>query len=330
MDLEKLFDDEDDTDSCPWAPLSDTSIPSPERTKTSELGKNRPWIKLIDEEIAPKKRTIFSNIHLSRISHSRTERAKSSPKTVVEKAELPWKSEEKVDKGMNPPVVEVIRHHRRQASDSNSEISTLSGSKYNSLECSLETELENGTEDKDLGLKGNAPREQKQGYGCSTTLKRSTSPRCLILLTDPSKMIFEIVAVPYQAEKTTVGEMLSQLHQEATDYRLARQNYTGLVHQGMHVCAPMVPLDILLEAASRGRPLFAIPENYSAYQIEHIGNNLLQTPQVATLLEVQLQRFAASMRSPSPLPHTNDWEAQFSKSSTMNTIPGSPLEVFCP
>jgi hypothetical protein len=55
----------------------------------------------------------------------------------------------------------------------------------------------------------------------------------------------------------------------------------------------MVPVDIILEAVSRGQPLFAVPENCSAGQIEIIGTYLLGTPKVARLLDDQLERLKA-------------------------------------
>jgi hypothetical protein len=50
-------------------------------------------------------------------------------------------------------------------------------------------------------LDGNAPLglhcfEQQHMYGRGTLLKMNVSPKCRIMLMDPSRKIFEIVAVP--------------------------------------------------------------------------------------------------------------------------------------
>jgi hypothetical protein len=151
---------------------------------------------------------------------------------------------------------------------------------------------------------------------------------------DPSRKIFEIVAVPFQPETTTVGEMLSELPHQATDFRLERQTYTGLAYQGMHICAPMVPVDIILEAESRGKPLFAVPEKYSAGQIERLGNTLLETPKVARLLEVQLALIGGNTKQTLPLPLVVHSTSKVGRPSfdnlTKNKIPApcqSPHEV---
>ena len=46
----------------------------------------------------------------------------------------------------------------------------------------------------------------------------------------------------------------------------------------------MVPVDIIMAAKSEGYPLFAVPEKYSAGQIEIIGKTLLHSPKVVRLL----------------------------------------------
>jgi hypothetical protein len=285
-----------------------------------------PWTKLVDdeEELTPEKKPkVFSNVQLIRSRffdgyqvNTRFDQVESEKPVLTkqvetrqleqvakEPAEDVHALEQETGKRrtskayiMNPPVAEIKGHRRRISSDF-SDVSSLSGCKHNPLEFSLENGFErlspffrSISEDIVRSLERRAAREQHNVYGSDTHLKTNVPPKCLILLMDPRKKIFEIVQVPYQPETTTVGEMLAQLHHQATDYRLARQTYTGLAYQGMHICAPMVPVDIILEAEASGRPLLAVPESYSAGQVEIMGNTLLETPKVARLLEEQLTR----------------------------------------
>jgi hypothetical protein len=195
---------------------------------------------------------------------------------------------------MNPPILEMSVRHRRTASGDISEISSLSGTKPHGIEYSLKTDFE----DKSTFWRAVSEdivrsRERKESRQQNKVEDYDTPPKCLILLMDPTKKIFEIVPMAYQPEATTVGEMLEKLPHAATDCRFSRISYTGLAYQGMHICAPMVPVDIILEAVSRGQPLFAVPENCSAGQIEIIGTYLLGTPKVARLLDDQLERLKA-------------------------------------
>jgi hypothetical protein len=118
-----------------------------------------------------------------------------------------------------------------------------------------------------------------------TPTKTNVTPKCLILLMNPRSQIFEIIQVSFLPEHTTVGDILRGIRDEATDPRLARQTYTGLAYQGMHISAPMVPVDMIVEAEKNGKPLLAVPRNYSAGQIERMANELLGRPQVLRLLK---------------------------------------------
>jgi hypothetical protein len=318
-----------------------TPSPISRSRKQEALAVEHPWTKLVDDEedfTPEKKPKVFSNVQLVRSRlfdgyqvNTRFDQVKSEKpvltkqvktrqveQVVKELAEdvqvqsLEQETGKKSSKAyviMNPPVAEIKGHRRRISSGDLSDLSSLSGYKHSPLEFSLENGFEglspfyrSVSEDIVRSLERRATLEQQNEYDNDTPFQTNVSPKCLILLMDPRKKIFEIVQVPYQPESTTVGEMLSQLHNQATDYRLARQTYTGLAYQGMHICAPMVPVDIILEAEARGRPLLAVPESYSAGQVEIMGNTLLETPKVARLLEVQLTRLAASEEQLPPLP----------------------------
>ena len=142
--------------------------------------------------------------------------------------------------------------------------------------------------------------------------KRLTPPnaskhKCLVLLMEPETKIFELVRVPYQPEETTLADLLRLVRREATDERLARQTYTGLAHEGMHITAPMVPIDLILTAkvASQTKEaptskktasapvLLAVPTNYSATHVESMAEKLLASRKVHRLLAMDHYKSAS-------------------------------------
>lgn len=194
-----------------------------------------------------------------------------------------------------PPVVEVSGHVRNVSDFS--EVSVLSSVSSNNLSITpLEYSLETGFKSKvaqmiaaSEDIVRTIERQEvrnKQREGENSSLQSQS--KCVVLLLDPRKKIFELVYVPYIPEKTTVGDILDQLPVVATDRRLARLSYTGLIHEGIHVCSTMIPIDIILDAPSTGKPLFAVPARCTWHQIEVLGNSLLHMPQVARLLDDQL------------------------------------------
>ena len=136
----------------------------------------------------------------------------------------------------------------------------------------------------------------------STNSTDSTKNKCLVLLMEPETKIFEVVRIPYKPEETTLGDLLQLVRHEATDERLARQTYTGLAHDGIHITAPMVPIDLIItakvaseakvlysgeEGAATAAPvLLAVPKNYSAAHVESMAEKLLATRTVHRLLEL--------------------------------------------
>jgi hypothetical protein len=219
-------------------------------------------------------------------------------------------SSEKKDPGP-PPVAEIIGH-RRINSDA-SDISSLSGTKDNPLEFSLSN---NGyrqespytasfTEDIAQLLERRRTFSEPQCNTSGLPQTTDTMPKCFILLTDPMKRIFEIVPASYEPEKTTVGDMLATVPHLATDHRLKRQTYIGLAYQGVHLSEETVPKDAILDSLNERKPLLAIPANYSAHQMELIGNSLLEIPPVRKLLEDQLAALEATATSTSQVDHEN-------------------------
>jgi hypothetical protein len=287
----------------------------------------RPWKKLIntEEEIEiefspEQKPKVFSNIHLATLEAFEGNHKSDKAQTVLQAKPTPKKPDDARPErepqrdaqdgakprtfGMDFPVQE-IKKHRRQISDV-SDVSDLSEPRQCPLEFSLEK-----------GFKGQSEFYQHLSEDIVRSLERTEyeqdlpmmdkfSRKCLILLMDPRQKLFEIVHVPYEPNKTTVGEMMNMLKDLATDSRLARQSYTGLAHQGMHICAPMVPVDAIFEAEATGKPLLAVPANYSAGQVELFGKTLLECPSVARLLEDQIARLEVSRKQAAPLPTSID------------------------
>jgi hypothetical protein len=220
-----------------------------------------------------------------------------------------------------PPLAEITKHRRGKSDLSTvSDISSLSGTRDNPLEFSLETGFKREsaylislTEDIVRSLERKAARDQaKSDSGIGR--EHNAVPGCLVLVTDPRKRIFEIVPIPYCPEKATVLDILSEVSKRATDHRLKQQIYTGLAYDGMHFTSTMVPVDAILDSIAKRQPLLAVPQNVSAGQIEIVGKNLLQSPQVKILLEEQLVALGVASnihRTDGPL---------------INPSPPSPLE----
>jgi hypothetical protein len=235
-------------------------------------------------------------------------------------------SSQKKDSGP-PPVAEIIGH-RRTNSDA-SDISSLSETKDNPLEFSLSNNgyreespyMASLTEDIMQLLERRRTRSEPQRNSSGIPQTTDTMPKCFILLTDPMKRIFEIVPAPYEPEKTTVRDMLAKVPNMATDHRLKKQTYIGLAYQGVHLSEETVPKDAILDSLNERKPLLAIPANYSAQQMELIGNSLLKSPPVRKLLEDQLAVLEATPTSSSQVDHDN---------SRMMTPPSQMTQVvFC-
>jgi hypothetical protein len=138
-----------------------------------------------------------------------------------------------------------------------------------------------------------SPRAQpinsnRNGNGRSNGVFPATAmapSKCLVLLMDPRQLIFEVIPAFSHTDPFTVGDLLEQIPQQATDYRLKHQVYTGLAHGGVHICASGAPLDDILKENPQGMPLIAVPLNYSAGQIELFAATLLKNPKVTRMIQ---------------------------------------------
>lgn len=227
-----------------------------------------------------------------------------------------YEEDETIGNNPPPPVLEIAHHDRGDQSVSPSELSSLSGSIHLPLQFSLGTGFK-GNNKQLIAMVAEIVKSLEKNEGRKT----ATSSRCLILLMDPSKRIFEIVQVPYIMESTTIGEILARLPIVATDRRLARVKFSGFSCKGILFSASMVPVQLVLEAAqSRVRPIFAVPEGYSPEQIDALGNSLLRSPHVAKLLHDKLanaRHESDSSKTSKPSKHSA------TKTTSSNIVPSS-------
>lgn len=199
---------------------------------------------------------------------------------------------EKVEKP--PPISEVIGLRRTGSDVSDvSNVSDLSVTRDHPLEFSLASGIREGGSPYMVGLTEDLMGRRKSDFLKQVYDRRATTdvyglPKCLILLTDPRRKIFEIVPIPYHPQETTVGEILNQIPRIATDHRLKYQMYTGIAFRGVHIRPSLVPTGAIEDGAARRLPLLAIPRNYTATQMGDIATNLFQSPAVLRLLEEQL------------------------------------------
>lgn len=187
-----------------------------------------------------------------------------------------------------PPVFEIAHRQLRRIDSEDlsaapSDLSSLSGS----IHLPIEFNLERGFTGKKKHLVAMVARIVKS-IEQTERRKTETSAKCLILMMDPSKKIFEIVQVPYIQETTTIEEILARLPLVATDRRLARVNFKGFSCNGILFSDSMVPIQRVLETQSTMKPIFAVPEGYNPDQIEALGHGLLSSPHVAQLLQDKL------------------------------------------
>jgi hypothetical protein len=159
-----------------------------------------------------------------------------------------------------------------------------------------------------------AKKQQNKGV-VTSQLFVMWSSKCIVLLMDPKRTIFEFVPLDYQPEMTDdVEDLLAQIPLAASsDFRLRFQKYVGLVHRGREMKPGMrVPVECSLDHSEKdihhpskedvmgGRsendhrhdavrlltsPLVAIPAGYTSQQIESYSKMLLDDPKVARSLE---------------------------------------------
>eukprot|EP00980_Cylindrotheca_fusiformis_P006803 scaffold1426_cov83-Cylindrotheca_fusiformis.AAC.5 len=250
---------------------------------------------------------------------------------------------------IHPPIAE-IHGHRRKNSDA-SDISSLSGTKDNPLEFSLSNNgfreespyMASLTEDIMMQLMERrrnlaaaataAPRSNDTSGLMAQNSIPTTQSKCFILLTNPMKRIFEIVPASYEPLKTTVGDILIEVPNMATDHRLKKQIYVGIAYQGLHLPLKTIPSDAIQDSLEKRTPLMAIPAHFSAAQMELVGNSLMENPPVRKLLEDQLASLeatttmtttAAAPTRASPLDVVNDDHNPVDSSSPSKSVLCTP------
>lgn len=175
------------------------------------------------------------------------------------------------------PVLEVLKNHRRNMPSDLSDVSSLSGN--HRLEFNLERGLGNKSSYK-LPLSNDILQSLERQHHLLVNAK------CKVLLLDPLQKIFEIVTVPNVDDTTTLGDILSSLSKLTSDQRLARLRFSGICSSGVFFNAPGFPMDVILAAQPSKTPLFAVPVHCSSDIIISNATALLNTPQVAQLLEL--------------------------------------------
>jgi hypothetical protein len=304
---EETFEDESeaDSESYPWSPQSSSRCCSQRKRRSKIMpglcGHGHHWKKLQQEDesmLEKEAPVLFSNIRVmtpevlnmngGSNASTKTTQEKSTKMTFV----MP-----------SPPVIEIVNRGRSNT-DEVSDVSSLAShalaapTSNETLEYSLEKGAEGWSpamvkasasiiQELEASILQQSERDTQMLENVSKTpTKTDVASKCLMLLMNPRSKLFEIIQVSFSAERATVGDILRGIRDVATDPRLAHQTYTGLAYQGMHISA-MVPVDMIVEAQTNGKPLLAVPRNFSAGQIERMASELLGRPQVLQLLESQ-------------------------------------------
>jgi hypothetical protein len=311
---EETFEDESeaDSESYPWSPQSSSRCCSQRKRRNKIMpglgGHGQHWKKLQQEDenmLEKEAPVLFSNIRVMTPEVLNMNGGSNpSTKTTQEKST-------KITFVMpSPPVIEIVNRERSntdEVSDVSSLVSdTPSAPSYDlaapTSNETLEYSLEKGAEgwspamvkasasiiqELEASILQQSERDTQMLENVSKTpTKTDVASKCLMLLMNPRSKLFEIIQVSFSAERATVGDILRGIRDVATDPRLAHQTYTGLAYQGMHISA-MVPVDMIVEAQTNGKPLLAVPRNFSAGEIERMASELLGRPQVLQLLESQ-------------------------------------------
>ena len=156
-------------------------------------------------------------------------------------------------------------------------------------------------------LTGNAVVNNTESNQAVAKLPKGESPasmkttashaKCLMLLMDPRRRIFEVIPVFSTATDSvvvSVADLLSQIPYQATDYRLKFQEYVGICYSDddsstgdSHYLqlGDVLPIALLQQdTAMASKPLFAIPQHYTSHQIELFGGTLLKNQKVIRMI----------------------------------------------
>ena len=135
----------------------------------------------------------------------------------------------------------------------------------------------------------------------ASTTKNTTAShaKCLMLLMDPRRRIFEVIPVFSTATGSvvvSVADLLSQIPHQATDYRLKFQEYVGICYSDDDESSTtgdrhylrlgdVLPTALLQNhTAMAKKPLFAVPQHYTSDQIELFGGTLLKNQKVRRMI----------------------------------------------
>ena len=119
---------------------------------------------------------------------------------------------------------------------------------------------------------------------------------CIVLLMDPKSRLFELVTLSYDSRSSTVADLLQQIPSAASDVRLAKRHYTGLLLSGKasskkkKVSSSTTTTkvqDMMLDISDDDKPpLFvAIPQHYSENQVQRLAESLLARTELQVLLQ---------------------------------------------
>ena len=122
----------------------------------------------------------------------------------------------------------------------------------------------------------------------------SQQEHCIVLLMDPKSRLFELVTLSYEFESSTVADLLQQIPSAASDVRLAKRTYTGLLSlmpssgkasSKKKKVSTKVQDMINDHNHSNKKPLVAIPQHYSEQQVQRLAESLLSRTELQVLLQ---------------------------------------------
>jgi hypothetical protein len=97
--------------------------------------------------------------------------------------------------------------------------------------------------------------------------------KCIILLMDPQRKIFEVVVVDYQPDRSDdVLDLITKIPLVATsDYRLRFQKYIGLIHQGLGELKPGHRLPSTMTTLCGAPPIVSSNVNKGTNTVNRVG-----------------------------------------------------------
>ena len=189
---------------------------------------------------------------------------------------------------VNLPMAEVSQHKLDSSSDF-SDVSSDSSVDLSSLNEShrLEFNLETGFGRKASHL---LPLSNKIIQSMERKKQQfSVLSRCLILVMDPRRKLFEIVTVRTIETTTSLGDLLARLPELTSDRRLSEVTFSGMYSNGVFYDSPETLIENILASQTSKTPLLAVPAGFTPRSIMMIGNSILNIPQVRKLLMARFE-----------------------------------------